>query len=39
MIFKEGELSRDSVYAKFAYTAADGNKMAMNINYTKKYKK
>ena len=23
-IFKEGELERDSVYAKFAYTAADG---------------
>ena len=23
-IFKEGELERNSVYAKFAYTAADG---------------
>jgi len=23
-IFKEGELERDSVYAKFAYTATDG---------------
>lgn len=23
-VFKEGELDRDSVYAKFAYTAADG---------------
>ena len=23
-IFKEGELDRDSVYAKFAYTASDG---------------
>ena len=23
-IFKEGELERDSVYAKFAYTASDG---------------
>ena len=24
IIFKEGELERDSVYAKFAYTASDG---------------
>ena len=26
-IFKEGELNKESVWAKFAYTAADGNRM------------
>lgn len=26
-IFKEGELNNESVWAKFAYTAADGNRM------------
>ena len=26
-IFKEGELNKESVWAKFAYTAVDGNRM------------
>ena len=26
-IFKEGELNKESVWAKFVYTAADGNRM------------
>ena len=26
-IFKEGELNKESVWAKFAHTAADGNRM------------
>ena len=26
-IFKEGELNKESVWAKFSYTAADGNRM------------
>ena len=26
-IFKEGELNKESVWAKFAYTAADDNRM------------
>ena len=27
-IFKEGELQKDSVWAKFAYTASDGHKIS-----------
>ena len=30
-VFKEGELVKDSVWAKFAYTAADGK--AYNVDY------
>lgn len=30
-VFKEGELVKDSVWAKFAYTAADGK--TYNVNY------
>ena len=30
-IFKEGELDKNSVWAKFAYTAADGKKY--NVDY------
>ena len=26
-IFKDGELNKESVWAKFAYTAVDGNRM------------
>ena len=30
-IFKEGELNKESVWAKFAYTAADGNPTILGV--------
>lgn len=30
-IFKEGELEKNSVWAKFAYTASDGKEITMSI--------